>query len=281
MYNRGLRFAFAPQFGNLPLCSRGVQMDEDEDYGFEYETGSEEDEQDVDIENQYYNAKGFRDTDTGAAIAAFEQVLTMQAEKGEWGFKALKQIIKILFHQGQYQLMIERYKELLTYIRTAVTRNYSEKSINSILDFVSSSNRMELLQEFYETTLAALQEARNERLWFKTNLKLANLYYENEEFSRLARLLKELSKSCHLEDGSDDPKKGTQLLEVIALEIQMHTAMRNIKRLKQLYEKALQVKSAITHPRIMGVIRECGGLSNEPEWIAGERNVLERCRVDI
>jgi COP9 signalosome complex subunit 2 len=233
-------------------------MDDDEDYGFEYETASEE-EQDVDIENQYYNAKGIRDTDAAAALSAFEQVIAMEPEKGEWGFKALKQIIKTLFRQGQYALVLERYKELLTYIRSAVTRNYSEKSINSILDFVSSSNRMDLLQEFYETTLAALQEARNERLWFKTNLKLAHLYYESNEYARLGKLLKELHKSCQQEDGTDDHKKGTQLLEVYALEIQMHTATKNNKRLKQLYERALQVKSAIPHPRIMGVIRECGG----------------------
>jgi COP9 signalosome complex subunit 2 len=243
----------------LAQSLRSTAMDcDDEDYGFEYETASEE-EQDVDIENQYYNAKSMRDTNVVAALAAFEQVLTMEPEKGEWGFKALKQIIKVLFRQGEFRQVIERYKELLTYIRTAVTRNYSEKSINSILDFVSSSNRMELLQEFYETTLAALQEARNERLWFKTNLKLANLYYEGGEFNRLSKLLKELHKCCQQADGTDDHKKGTQLLEVYALEIQMHTATRNIKRLKQLYERALQVKSAIPHPRIMGVIRECGG----------------------
>lgn len=30
-------------------------------------------------------------------------------------------------------------------------------------------------------------------------------------------------------------------------------------RLKQLYQRALAVKSAIPHPRIMGIIRECGG----------------------
>jgi hypothetical protein len=30
---------------------------------------------------------------------------------------------------------------------------------------------MELLQEFYETTLEALRDAKNERLWFKTNTK--------------------------------------------------------------------------------------------------------------
>jgi hypothetical protein len=95
-----------------------------------------------------------------------------------------------------------------------VTRNYSEKCINSILDHVSSSSNMELLQEFYETTLAALEEAKNERLWFKTNLKLCKLWFDMREYARMARLLKLLHKSCQLPDGTDDQKKGTQLLEV-------------------------------------------------------------------
>ena len=183
----------------------------------------------------------------------------MEAEKGEWGFKALKQIVKLKFRLGDFEDMIQRYKEMLTYIRTAVTRNYSEKCINSILDYVSSSNQMALLQEFYETTLAALQEARNERLWFKTNLKLGKLWYDVGDFPRLSRILKELHRSCQQADGSDDHKKGTQLLEVYALEIQMYTATKDTKRLKHLYDKALQVKSGIPHPRIMGVIHECGG----------------------
>lgn len=41
--------------------------------------------------------------------------------------------------------------------QSAVTRNYSEKSINSILDYISTSKQMDLLQSFYETTLEALK----------------------------------------------------------------------------------------------------------------------------
>lgn len=47
--------------------------------------------------------------------------------------------------------------------------------------------------------------------------------------------------------------------QVYAVEIQMYTEQRNNKKLKQLYQKALCVKSAIPHPRILGIIRECGG----------------------
>jgi COP9 signalosome complex subunit 2 len=132
---------------------------------------------------------------------------------------------------------------MLTYIKSAVTRNYSEKVINKVLDLVSApgameeARQMELLHNFYETTLRALQEAKNERLWFKTNLKLGKLWYDRAEYTRLQRILKELHKSCQEPDGSDDPKKGTQLLEVYALEIQMYTATKNNKKLKSLYAK--------------------------------------------
>lgn len=38
--------------------------------------------------------------------------------------------------------MMKRYKQLLMYIKSAVTRNYSEKSINSILDYISTSKQV-------------------------------------------------------------------------------------------------------------------------------------------
>ncbi|XP_031773538.1 COP9 signalosome complex subunit 2 isoform X1 [Apis florea] len=155
--------------------------------------------------------------------------------------------------------MMARYKQLLTYIKSAVTRNHSEKSINSILDYISTSKNMELLQDFYETTLDALKDAKNDRLWFKTNTKLGKLYFDRSDFNKLAKILKQLHQSCQTDDGEDDLKKGTQLLEIYALEIQMYTAQKNNKKLKTLYEQSLHIKSAIPHPLIMGVIRECGG----------------------
>ncbi len=42
-------------------------------------------------------------------------------------------MIKINFRLQNYDEMMLRYKQLLTYIKSAVTRNHSEKSINSIL----------------------------------------------------------------------------------------------------------------------------------------------------
>ncbi|TMW52345.1 hypothetical protein DOY81_002602 [Sarcophaga bullata] len=233
--------------------------EDDEDYGLEYSEDSNS-EPDVDLENQYYNSKALKEDDPKAALASFQKVLDLEnGDKGEWGFKALKQMIKINFKLNNYEEMMVRYKQLLTYIKSAVTRNHSEKSINSILDYISTSKNMELLQNFYETTLEALKDAKNDRLWFKTNTKLGKLYFDRSEFGKLQKILKQLHSSCQTDDGEDDLKKGTQLLEIYALEIQMYTVQKNNKKLKALYEQSLHIKSAIPHPLIMGVIRECGG----------------------
>jgi len=57
----------------------------------------------------------------------------------------------------------------------------------------------------------------------------------------------------------------------------MHTELKNSKRLKDLYHKALTIKSAIPHPRILGVIRECGGKMHmhERSWSEAATDFFE------
>lgn len=119
--------------------------DDEEDYDLEYEEDNTS-EPNVDEENQYYNSKGLKEDDPKAALSGFQKVLELEGEKGDWGFKALKQMIKINFKLNNFPEMMNRYKQLLTYIRSAVTRNYSEKSINSILDYISTSKQVQINQ---------------------------------------------------------------------------------------------------------------------------------------
>lgn len=49
---------------------------------------------------------------------------------------------------------------------------------------------MTLLENFYELTLESLKHAKNERLWFKTNRKLADLYLQNSDWAALTNVLK-------------------------------------------------------------------------------------------
>lgn len=52
-------------------------------------------------------------------IVCFEKVLGLEEQKGEWGFKALKQMTKINFKLGRLDEMMNKYKQLLTYIKVS------------------------------------------------------------------------------------------------------------------------------------------------------------------
>ena len=179
---------------------------------------------------------------------------------------------------------IKHYRELLTYVKSAVTRNYSEKSINNMLDFIEKGAdddaAYQCMEKFYSLTLESFQSSNNERLWLKTNIKLARLWLDKKDYERLSKKLRELHKACQLEDGSDDPSKGTYSLEIYALEIQMYADTKNNKRLKALYQRALRVRSAVPHPKILGTIRECGGKMHmtEENWKEAQIDFFESFR---
>lgn len=61
---------------------------------------------------------------------------------------------------------LKTYTQLLTYTKSAVTRNYSEKTINGILDYVGGGKggtaEVNVLEKFYQATLKALEDAKND-----------------------------------------------------------------------------------------------------------------------
>jgi len=238
-----------------------------DDYGYDYDQdyGDDQGDEDETPENKFYNAKGHEeDGEIDEALTAFDEVIEKESEdeKGEWGFKSLKHIVKILFKQGKFKEMMKRYKEMLTYIKDAVTRNRSDKSINSLLDFVATAQNLDLLLEFYGATLTAAKDVKNERLWFRTNMKLARLWYDKKNFDKVFDIVSEVHKACTQEDGTDDPKKSTQLLDIYSLEIQVHGELNDFQKMSAAYHKALRVKNAIPSPMVNGIIKEAGGKVN-------------------
>ncbi|KAG9313994.1 PCI domain-containing protein [Chiua virens] len=264
-----------------------MQGSEDEDYGFDYSDNDEANESgSADVENMYYTAKSKKEDDPEQALKEFKAIVDQETEKGDWGFKALKQSTKLLFltlHRPTEALAT--YTQLLKYTKSAVTRNYSEKTINGILDYVGGGKggvvEVEVLERFYAVTNEALEEAKNERLSAKTNLKLAKLWLDRKEYGRLQKIIRELHATTRAAmDSEDQSQRGTQLLEIYALEIQMHNEMRNVKKLKEIYNASNNVRSAIPHPRIMGVIKECGGKMwmGERQWSLASSDFFESFR---
>lgn len=151
--------------------------------------------------------------------------------------------------------------------------NYIEKGYDD-------PKAVQCIEKFYSLTLQCFQSTNNERLWLKTNIKLARLLLDRKDYHAVARKLRELHNACRKPDGTDDPSKGTYSLEIYALEIQMYSETRNNNQLKVLYQKALKVRSAVPHPKIQGVIRECGGKMHmsEENWKEAQSDFFEAFR---
>jgi len=264
-----------------------MQGSEDEDYGFDYSDGEDVDEGgSADVENMYYTAKSKKEDEPEKALKEFQVIVDQEQEKGDWGFKALKQMTKLLFLVLRRPAdALKTYTQLLIYTKSAVTRNYAEKTINGILDYVGGGKggpvEVDVLERFYQVTKDALEDAKNERLSVKTNLKLAKLWLDRKEYGRLSKLIKDLHSSTGtVTDSDEQSQKGTQLLEVYALEIQMHNETRNFTKLKEIYNASNNVRSAIPHPRIMGIIKECGGKMwmGERHWDRASEDFFESFR---
>uniref|UniRef100_A0A6V1ITC2 PCI domain-containing protein n=1 Tax=Heterosigma akashiwo TaxID=2829 RepID=A0A6V1ITC2_HETAK len=245
-------------------------MSDDE---YEYEYGSEEeyqygsdedgDVQDdrIEIENAFYEGDDLRQDKPQQAIELLQKVVDLETAKGDevkWRFKALAHLVALHFQLDQKDAAVAKYQELFKYLGD-VTRNECTDAVNAILDAVSAATDLAFLTKMYELTLAALKRAANERMWFGTLCKLGRVHLQQEDYSGVQRVIDEAHRSCLLPDGSDDPAKGTSLLEVYALEIQLCTATRNAARMREVYPKTLNLNAAVADPRIMGVIREEGG----------------------
>eukprot|EP01100_Stratorugosa_tubuloviscum_P001467 TRINITY_DN1327_c0_g1_i1.p1 TRINITY_DN1327_c0_g1~~TRINITY_DN1327_c0_g1_i1.p1 ORF type:complete len:440 (-),score=208.05 TRINITY_DN1327_c0_g1_i1:152-1471(-) len=226
---------------------------------------SEQDDPTVELENLYYEAKEQMNSDPGEALATLGNIILIEQEKGSWGFKAVKSSIKLLNTLNRFDEMKEKFAELMTYTKKAVTTNQSEKAINNLLDLVAKAPN---ISEIYELVLNGLKDTNNQRVYLRLQLRMAKVLQEKKDYPKLARLLTELRESCLLADGSEDASKSSQLIEVLAFEIIMYTEQGNTRRLKEIYDKAKSIKSAINAPLITGIIHECGGkmYMMEKDW---------------
>lgn len=231
-----------------------------------------------------------RETDLGEAADAFEQVITQEQEElankddgkkyGIWSYKSMKQLVKLHLRSGNADEMMRHYNRLLECISEGdVSPNAVEKGINGMLERVSSlyqgasarnsSSTMDpqkLALAVYDSTLKVFQPSTgacpNERLWFKTNLKYGQLLYETNETAKLQQVLRDL-KTAQSEiaesNSSNNTGASTQSMEIYALQIQLYSRQKDNKKLREVFNKAMNVRGGIPHPRTLALIQELGG----------------------
>jgi len=106
----------------------------------------------------------------------------------------------------------------------------------------------------------------------RLQLRMAKVLLENKDYARLERSLRELHSACE-----NDSSKASQFMEVLAFEILMHSDRGNNRKLKELYDKANEIKAAINVPGITAIVNECGGkmYMREKKWVNAYRDLFQ------
>ena len=287
-------------------------MSDSEEYDFEYSSEEEElDDEEVVLENLYYDSKSILGEERERAIKGFHTIVETEKQPGTWSFKALKKLCKIYCLDSKTEKLVSSYEALLELAKcNAVTRAVAEKGINSILNKIFSIESAQtenssvhakttgqMFEKIYKLTLDATKISKTIVCGSKQYLNLvictiilANMEKLNSVLSELRKAHEDSKQGANV--GSADTQQsggvtksiihadifnGNIVLEMHALQILLYTAQKDNVKLKSLYEKSLLIKGTITHPRILGVIRECGGkmYMRDKTWESARRDFFE------
>jgi len=274
--------------------------DEDFGSGEEYAFDDDDDgnDQPVEIEetpeNLYYQAKNVEEETPDEAMNLLRKVIELdQQDRSEYGFKALKRLVKMMLKEkitGTSSDIIKDFKSMLNYA-DVVSVNVMEKGINAVIDLTASikktdpvqaSMNVELIEELCTLGAECFMRNKNERAWFRLNLRLAQLLFEAGQTELLPNKLQRLIEWCELAPGVNNPKRESFLLDVIALKMKLLVSYSNSSAmadslndfmtgpngLRRLISRARGMQSTVPHPRTLGTIHECDGrvMLFEHDW---------------
>lgn len=243
--------------------------------------GSEDSRLDVriEIENLYYLAEASKRKDPVGAREKFRRCFELELESGIeevfMRFKALQNLVALeLSHPESREQMLRDYKALLELASSSqVSRNDSSDAINTLLNGFSEENGDgSTEEELFHLTIDFLRSDgaswNSEKLYFGLVLKQVRKYIQEGRFSDAEILLNELHAKCRNPDGSDNKSKGSQLLEVYALQLQLLIDQGNFSRLKEIFHRTKDLRAEVHDPKSMSMIHECWGkfYASEGNW---------------
>jgi len=244
--------------------------------------GDEPVEMEETAENLYYKSKSTVEDSVQEAEKELRRVVELdQAEPSEYGFKALKKIVKMMLRDAipsEPDQIIKDFKEMLTYANV-VSVNMTEKGIGAVLDIAVASKKLALMEELAQLSGECFMKNKNERAWFRTNLKLVQTLFEAGHTESVAANLAKLIEWCELAPGVNNPRKESFLLEVLALKMQSAVSgeITGKDGLRRLVSRAAGIQSAIPHPRTLGTIHECTGkvMMYERHWSEAKQEFFD------
>jgi len=268
----------------------GGDWDDDDDGGDDWGHDVEDDEEDeqptlkIEIENQYYQAEAEARTNPQAALIQYRKcvdlVATCEAEEGLGDeertrrFKSLQAIAVLLIKLEREAEVIGAVETLLKYIHE-VTRNDSYYALEAVMSKVGDSNMNKVAMQVFDITLGTLKQMPGQQqLWFQTAMKLCKDHLKERYYDRAERLVEECHATLKYKNGEDDLSKGSQLLEIYAVKMEIATMLQDkghesaADRLQNLFHRTSDLVADVNNPKVMSIITECFGkmYGSQKKW---------------
>jgi len=246
----------------------------DEDWGNgEEDFPPAEDDQEVgfsvDLKNAVWQAEA--EDDPESALALYLKVINMGSEKPEelndelhnFVFDALTASTISFYQMKKYEDMLSQYDKTMNYFGN-VTHNECDKAVEKILGELErgtgDEKASDIREKVFERTIKKLENMPDKkRMLFGLQMNQAVQCVGSGQFDKAKSLLKTLHQDCTNPDGTDDQTKGSELIDIYALQMRMAGEQSDMEVTKELYEKTKGLNADVKNPKSQSIIRECWG----------------------
>ncbi|KAL7676801.1 hypothetical protein ACOME3_003052 [Neoechinorhynchus agilis] len=201
-----------------------------------------EDEELIQLENEYFAAKKTKETFPARAVQQFEQLIQRQAQLSIWGFRSLKQIMKINMNLlRQHKEFLEAFKRMAEYTVAFGSLTVLENMIDKVFDYCRLACRRDSSFEAEFLEIAKNVSKERPTLLYTMNMKLANWAYEEGDYGRSLDYLNQTLDTCVVQANA---KKPSSSVSAVILEcgarLNCSAVNKNMARAESLFFKAFQ-----------------------------------------
>lgn len=246
-------------------------FEDDDGYGYEGNDMGGEDEEDQQepeweqsVRSNYEQAKRVQANDKDQAIKLFQKCISLDEAHGRWTFKSHKSLYRVcLMHKVEDEMLVH-YQHSLEADYTERTRADVDKMIDKISNrstHLSTGCRRRIAEQsrdYITKKYDAANEKLGDKMWFNLTQRLAQFAVDDKRQDDLDALIKDMYRWCGTSKEAE-ARRGTQLTSIYAFHIQLCTMKEEVKELRNLYQKATSIESAVAPPKVLGVIHESGG----------------------
>lgn len=243
-------------------------MSEEDDFDFEYDDEMSIDEDENNPENRYYAAKSLKEDEPLRSQAEFTALIDEQPQS-EWSLRAAKQLLKL--RRTNILSSFAKFMSVITNV-TGISEAYRDQSFSNVMRRIERDECQEDVESVTKQALEALESSTNTpRLALRAALIFARHCIDRNDFTGAIKALGILNLP-------NEPEKDWHpalYLEYLALQMKLHASDHSA--VETWYNRASAIQVQMIHPRVLGTIREFGGLIalHKSQWEQGCTTLLK------